>query len=395
MTGIRFSFLVTGLFLWFSGKSNPTVRDSTQPANIAIVANFYLDSAFNGLNYRLGQTSIPRLFLPGLEFYNGVNMAIDSLNKEGHNLRVSFYDLNKKGQTMTQLTSLMETQQFSLVLGLFNNVSEQKQMAEFGLKNNVPVISVSYPNDGGIENNPFFFLINPTWQTHVKTIGSYLQRHYSGKKLLMVTKKGTAEEKITNLLKTGSDNLISDAQTLMMSGNSISDTLKYFLDSTRENIVVCGSFDETFAINLVTSLNKLSPKYNITVLGMASWGSISKLKGKNSNKLTIIYTSPNNYMTSQSRISRISSQYKNKYYSKPSDMAFKGYETMYHFSRLLLYDTVNFINNISSSYATVFSEYDFKPVVTKAVSGVPQYLENKKLYFLKYMNGELKEISGW
>src|SRR5688572_26892480 len=51
---------------------------------IAIFAPLYLDSAFDGNNeYRYAKNSFPKFINPGLEFYEGAQLALDSLNKEG------------------------------------------------------------------------------------------------------------------------------------------------------------------------------------------------------------------------------------------------------------------------------------------------------------------------
>ncbi len=375
--------------------ATPVEKDSAQlPIRIAVVAPFYLDSAFSGNIYRLSSTKISKFFLPGLEFYNGINMAIDSLKKEGLDFEVSIFDLHKKGQSLLQLTTAMESSNYSLVLGSFANATEQKALADYGNKNQVPVISITYPNDGGIVNNPFFYLLNPTWQTHVEALGGYIRNHYNGKKILLVTKSGALESKISSLVKQKSDSLIGNAQTLVLpSKENASDTLRYFLDSTRENIIVCGSFDEVWAKHLIASLNDLGEKYAFTLVGLPNWSSMSAVKGKYSKHLQIVISSPFNYSKGEERMSRISAAYKTKFYAQPSDMVYKGYETMYHFTRLLLSDPTNFMNAMSSSYAKVFSDYDFKKVDGSA--STPKYFENKKIYFYKYTNGELKEISLW
>ncbi|MFX7763894.1 hypothetical protein ABTK05_19745, partial [Acinetobacter baumannii] len=57
-----------------------------------VFAPVYLDSAFDGNTYKLGNTNLPRHILPGLDFYNGIMLAVDSLNKENQPLDIYFYD---------------------------------------------------------------------------------------------------------------------------------------------------------------------------------------------------------------------------------------------------------------------------------------------------------------
>jgi len=54
-----------------------------------VFAPIYIDSAFDDANYKLG-TGIAKNILPGLDFYNGAMMAIDSLNAEGVHAEVFF-----------------------------------------------------------------------------------------------------------------------------------------------------------------------------------------------------------------------------------------------------------------------------------------------------------------
>ncbi len=64
-------------------------------------------------------------------------------------------------------------------------------------------------------------------------------------------------------------------------------------------------------------------------------------------------------------------------------MVFKGFESMYHFTKLLLKYPDNFINNISDTSYTVCNDYDFAPIRLSKTSFIPDYLENKKIYFIK------------
>ena len=103
--------------------------------------------------------------------------------------------------------------------------------------------------------------------------------------------------------------------------------------------------------------------------------------------LDIIITTPYNYPRTQTTIAGISSEYKTKYFAKPSDMVFKGFETMYHFSKLLLAYPDNFINKISDGSSTVTTQFNFQAVHLSNTSFVPDYQENKKIYFVHVSNG--------
>jgi len=80
-----FSGLITGLFLFFAGPGSASaqVHDSLK-YHIAVFLPLYLDSAFDASgNYRFDQ-NFPKYLNPGLEFYEGLELAMDSLNKKNY-----------------------------------------------------------------------------------------------------------------------------------------------------------------------------------------------------------------------------------------------------------------------------------------------------------------------
>lgn len=79
--------------------------------------------------------------------------------------------------------------------------------------------------------------------------------------------------------------------------------------------------------------------------------------------------------------------YLKKYKGKPSDYAYKGFETIYLFSRLLARYPTDLMNHLNDYAYKVFSEYNFKPVMQQKTDSIPDYFENKHLYFLKKLNG--------
>src|SRR5437763_9048110 len=88
------SFMKKYFFLIFIFAITRTVhaQDSTV-RKIGVFAPLYLDSAFNDTSgYRYAKNVFPKFFNPGIEFYEGVQLALDSMNKERVPLEVFVYD---------------------------------------------------------------------------------------------------------------------------------------------------------------------------------------------------------------------------------------------------------------------------------------------------------------
>ena len=75
---------------WVTG-----LTQSVQRHKIAIFTPLYLDSLFDDAgNYKADKT-FPKYINAGLEFYEGAQMALDSLEKRAAPLEVFVYDIKK------------------------------------------------------------------------------------------------------------------------------------------------------------------------------------------------------------------------------------------------------------------------------------------------------------
>src|SRR5687768_13262840 len=75
-------------------NDSAVVRKDSLPQrqHIAVFTPLYLDSAFDAAgNYRYDK-SVPKYMQPGLEYWQGVQLALDSLKKEGVGVDVHVYD---------------------------------------------------------------------------------------------------------------------------------------------------------------------------------------------------------------------------------------------------------------------------------------------------------------
>ena len=161
-----------------------------------------------------------------------------------------------------------------------------------------------------------------------------------------------------------------------------------YLDSAKQNIVVCGTLNETFGMNLTKALGN-AKNYHTIAIGMPTWDGMKDI-GKD---LEIIYSTPYNLTRTDKLSQQLTARYRAKYSGRPSDMFFKGFESMYHFSKLLLKYRNDLTNNLSDKEFKLFNEFDIQPVRSNKESSLPDYLENKKLYFIRKVDGRIKSVN--
>jgi len=373
---------------------SPVPTDTVSKQKIAILAPLYLDDAFSDYTYKLSDKGIPQYILTGLDFYNGVMLAVDALERENANIEVWVYDTKKQGTDISAILKGMAFQNFSLLIASLNNPEEQKVVSDFSFSNNIPVVSATYPNDANVTDNPFFVLLNSTLKTHVNGVYRYVQQNYTGSRPLFITKDAPLENRILSDFRTNDTTTYKFLyQILTLNSDEVSiSNLAPFLDSNKANVIICGSLNTTFAGSIINALCD-NPQYRVTLIGMPNWDGLRKLNTVECNSLEVIYSTPYNYSRSDSVGYRISKEYRDKFYARPSDMVYKGYEAMYHFTHLLLDYKHDFINHLSDDKYVVSNNFYIKPVVLSSTSQVPAYLENQNLYFIKKINGQVASVS--
>src|ERR1043166_1800219 len=102
---IRSVFLFPLLTSWLFSHAQVDSLKSIDSSRhrIAVFVPLYLDSAFDAsLNYRYDKT-FPKFINPGLEFYEGLQLAADSLQKEDMDLDIEVYDTRSSKQTINQV----------------------------------------------------------------------------------------------------------------------------------------------------------------------------------------------------------------------------------------------------------------------------------------------------
>lgn len=359
---------------------------------VAVFTPLYLDSAFDAAGeYKKGK-DFPKYITPGLEFYEGVQLALDSLKEEKVSLEVQVFDTRCATRTLQEQINSADMQNTGLMIGHVTP-AEAKQLADVALRKNIPFINANFPNDAGINNNPSLVILSTTLRTHCEGLYRFLQKNYGTSKILIFRKQGVLEDRIKNYFSDIEKNTAS--VKLNVKFITLDETKPYslqqYLDSTRLNVSMVASFDENFGKNVAQQLATLTKKYPSLLVGMPTWDTISDFTKKEYKGLDIIYSTPfYNAKTDKVSVS-ITNYFKNILYARPSDMVFRGYECMYRFGKLLVEKGINLGSSIGEKKYKVFTDWDIQPVLNKQTMTL-EYFENKKLYFVKKTDGIVIQV---
>jgi hypothetical protein len=368
------TLLVLLLSCFASAYAQPTkaVQDRK---TITVFIPLEIDAAFNGPDYILGNSNLPKTMLPGLDFYNGVLMAIDSLKKTNTSLDIRIIDAKQKNNSLATLLTDTSIQKTALIISAVTNRADTKLIADVALAHQTPMVSAVFPNDAGVTNNPFFTILNPTLKTQCEAISNYLQNNFAKNTILYCKKKGPTEDYIQSIIVDSKSKTAKSFLNIEVQDSIVFSDLAPYLDSTKQNILLCGSLKESFGTALVKILNE-NPAYKSTVIGMPTWDGDKSL---NTPNVEIIYASPYYFNGNEKLLKQLTAAYKAKSLGRPSDQFFKGYETMLYFTTSLL-----------SKTSPAFNTFKITPVYNADNKSQVDYQENKNLYFFRKQNGQIK-----
>lgn len=377
----RLVFLIL-LFCVCGAVSNAQQR----PARIAVFAPLYLDSVFTGTSFKYGK-NFPRFTQQGFDFMQGVRIAADSLAATGARFDLRFFDSKSYTEPVSTLIRSGKLDSMEMLIGSIKDI-EFTQLAAFAKEKNIPFVSATFPNDGNVTNNPFLIIANSTWRAHCEALFAYLLQTNSTDNILLVSTKGSSEQRIVNYfdaLNTTEKKPLLNIRKVTVDGDF--NVVYNALDSTKANVVIGAGLTEEFATAVATSVYPFKKKQSVTVIAMPNWDGFKELKKSSFKDLPFIYTTAYINPPANPFSTLIRDRWLKNYKGAPSDMSFKGFEAMYHFGSIFMQSPDDFMNRLNETQPRVFTTFNFKPVYFGKQKGMPDYFENKHLYFMRMVNG--------
>lgn len=386
-----YSILVPVVFNLFPISTQAQTDSVAKTISIAVFAPLYLDSAFDASGaYRHGKT-LPKYFNAGLEFYEGIQLAIDSLDKENIEADIHIYD-TRSSKKMNELIQDEELQEMNLFIG-YVNVNEAALLARAAATMQIPFVNINLPNDAGVKANPNYIILNPTLGTHCTAIYKFLQKNYALSPIIYFRKKGPADDRLKtyfNEAEKATASVPLKIRYVTLEDTATTEQLRKFLDSSKSNICIAGNLDLNIGLALARQLSALGKSYKTTLIGMPTWDQVDFTKSVYRG-IDIIYSSSLYINNDNQLVQQLQNHFKTKYFSRTADIIFSGFETLYYFTHLLNENVDSVSKNFGIKKNTIFGEIDIQSVVNKQ-TGATEYYENKKLYFIKKTDGVIKAV---
>ena len=369
------------------------VTTAQQRMKIAVFSPLYLDSAFDEtMTYKHGK-NFPKYINTGLEFYEGLQEAADSLEMEGMPVDIYVYDTRSAGSSVNEVIESHKLDSVDFIIGHVN-ANEARNLANAVSGKGTPFINVNFPNDAGVSNNPSYVILNSTLYTHCAGIYRFIQKNHALSPVVMFRKKGSQEDRLNSYFEEITKNTASvplKVKYVTLDEGFTAEDVKRYLDPDKKTTVIAGSLDIHFANSLAQTLASVTATYPTMLMAMPTWWDATNFARPEFKGLEVVYSTPFYISPTQPFAVAMTNEFKSRYYSRPTDLFFRGYETLYHFAHLLQLNGANLGSSLADKRFTVFTDFDIQPVIDPKTNTL-DYFENKKIYFVRKVDGVVTAV---
>lgn len=319
----------------------------------------------------------------GLNLYEGIKLAADTLNLYGYQLDVFVHDISDVLSTPETLVNTGALDSSDLIIGAVG-AQQVAVIARFAKKKKINFVSILSPFDGEVSKNYFFTLIQPTLQTHCEWIRKDAASRYPNRKFTVYHRPDSRidEEAYDLLIPDRADG----GMEVKCTTQPKREQLALLFDSSQINVVMMPILDPGYASMLLKQLVLEFPGYHFEVYGMPSWKSMDLLRSTDAlQNIIVMVTSPFYFDSNTPSGKLVFNRYQKTYGGYPSEMVFRGYESLQWYAYLLdKYGTI-YNGHQSDNTASIWTHFEIKPRFNK--DGDLLYNENKHLYLYRFTKG--------
>ncbi len=331
-----------------------------------------------------------------VEFFRGMQVALDSLKAQGLNLTVMVYDSQKDPNKVRELLLQPQMANVNLFIGPMFRSALEPVIAHAQRINAHVVCPVPQSNEV-IFNQPHVSKVHPTAFSLSSYMGMYVAKNAANANVLLVGKEGDdgLESRLNQIFRKsyfryrpgGQLFGVDTIATLFTNGYSFDDWEAY-LDTTRANYVFTPSNDPVLASALMTHLKGYVKDYEIHVLALESWLRMDKIDTRSKMDLNLkvsssVYTDYSQYGTR-----KFLEQYRNRFFTEPETYGYLGFDITYYYLMGL--------HKVGLSFLETLPEVSFQPT-SKRFNYVrlteSSGFENKAAYIVSYNDYKLKLLN--
>jgi LysM repeat protein/ABC-type branched-subunit amino acid transport system substrate-binding protein len=266
-----------------------------------------------------------------LQFYEGFLMALDTLAKMGHKVKVTVIDTENRPWKVRKLVENGALRSTDLIIGpLYTQVF--KEVSTFAYNNCIPLVSPTIKSAAIVSNNDFVFKQIPSEESMIFELGSYLSGSDSTTNAVIHYGAGDEQNmlwKFRQGLEVGGGKAVAfPAFNIYKAG---SDSLRSMLSLTKRNNLVVLSNNQVKLAGLLRKLTTWTEDAYIVAYAPNEWQGFKNLEMDHFDDLRVHMPTDFYIDYEELRVQEFVQKFRLKYASEPSTFAFRGYDLAMHF----------------------------------------------------------------
>ena len=255
--------------------------------NIAIILPFYvsrndtLSKSFD--NEEDANNFIYERSKVSLSFFQGAQLALDSISSLGKKINVFVYDSENDSAAVEQIINSNDLALMDIIIGPLYS-SNIKLVAKKLNNNNLKIISPFSRNTEQISGHKNVYQINTPFKNQSELLVKQLKKYEDEKIIIVFEEKDRSYSSyISNQLR--KNNIIHYKNKLIFTHV---DSIRQTFDSNQ--VVVIPSFDKVFVSKVLGSLGSIDSSF--TIFGLSNWKDFDNLDISNLMKLNVHFFDP-------------------------------------------------------------------------------------------------------
>lgn len=390
----------------------PVAQTGTTPEGSRLLSAYNVEIALPFLTDRyLGsEDEVDNNSIWALHFYSGAKMALDEMRgtQTPASYNVSVQDTRAQPETTKLLTSRPEFTGAHLVIGpyLKGNVTT---MAE-ATRGRETVLISPYSASGGITtNNPNYVQVNPTLETHLRSLIKHAYQTQNAERIVLVTGTDPAQQARLGYIQDEYKILSGNAQVepleeLSLDINDATVDLNQYLGGRRKTVFIVPVYeDESFVANFLRLLYNVTRDdfgRSVAVYGMPQWQDYTRINFD-------YYEGTNVHISSSVYIDKLDPAvraFRRSFYERfaalPRDEAYVGYDVTRYFLRMAAENGTRFQYALEANPEDLLhTKFRFEPVAvvpagqTNFEQATLDRFENKFVNILRFKEYAFKRVN--
>lgn len=285
-----------------------------------------------------------------VQFYEGVLLAVDSLQKSGMQINLNVFDTQRSADSIRKFIFSDEFLETDLIIGpIYQNV--QKEVAQIAAKNRIPIVSPLVSESDIINGNSHYFQVIPSRNYIAEKTAEMIAEEYFNSNFIVIRTaayEGTPEGELVKLIqeKLFNSGFLSKRDgvnfTVYDFKNEGPAGLRRIMSHRKENVVYIPSTNEGELSVAISNVNNLADDYSITLIGSNRFKNYQSINVEQYHNLKLRYIAP--YWIDYKNPVAIDfiEKFKSNFKTEPSSIGVQGYDVAFYFFKALKYFGNNF-----------------------------------------------------